>query len=266
MRIACWQAESPRRDGPGLLERIARAAADARAAGAELLVTPEMSTVGYPVRGDVAEDPTAAVAGIAADTGVAIVFGWPRRAHDGVRNAATLVSGTGEVLATYDKAHLYGSVDRSVFTAGGEPVVRAELGGLSVGLLVCYDVEFPEAVRAHALAGTELLVVPTALMRPWEFVAEVLVPARAFESQLHIAYTNWVGARGGLDFCGLTRVVGPHGRVTAGAGGAEELVVADVDPAELAAARATTPYLRDRRPELYRGLVEAAPTAAENRP
>ncbi|MFS8522565.1 MAG: nitrilase-related carbon-nitrogen hydrolase, partial [Micromonosporaceae bacterium] len=63
--------------------------------------------------------------------------------------------------------------------------LEAELDGLTVGLVVCYDVEFPENVRAHALAGTDLLVVPTALMHPYQFVAEALVPVRAFESQMY---------------------------------------------------------------------------------
>ncbi|RKT54462.1 carbon-nitrogen hydrolase family protein [Saccharothrix australiensis] len=254
MRIACWQARSPGADAPGsMTERIAAAAARARDAGAALLVTPEMSVTGYPVGRQVERGARAAreVADIARDTGVAVVHGWPEDTGTGVRNAASLVSATGETLATYRKAHLFGELDRSVFTPGDEPVVQADVAGVTVGLLVCYDVEFPETVRAHALAGTQLLVVPTALMRPWTIVAETLVPARAFESQLFIAYTNWVGERLGVRYCGLTRVVDPHGAITTAGGDAEELLVVDVDPAAIAAARAETPYLADRRPELY---------------
>ena len=65
-----------------------------------------------------------------------------------------------------------------------------------IGMLICYDVEFPENVRAHALAGTDLLLVPTAQMHPFQFVAESVVPVRAFESQMYIAYVNRTGPEG----------------------------------------------------------------------
>lgn len=134
-------------------------------------------------------------------------------------------------------------------------MVQAELDGVRLGLLTCYDVEFPENVRAHALAGTDLLLVPTALMHPFSFVAESLVPVRAFESQLYLAYVNRTGPEGAFDFTGLSCLAGPDGTVRARAGRGEELVTADVDPALLAASRAANPYLRDRRPGLYGSLV-----------
>ncbi|MGV7591986.1 nitrilase-related carbon-nitrogen hydrolase, partial [Mycobacterium kansasii] len=76
---------------------------------------------------------------------------------------------------------------------GDELPVTFPLGGLTCGLLICYDVEFPEAVRAHAEAGTDLLLIPTGLMEPFGRIAEQVVPVRAFESQLYIAYTNHCG-------------------------------------------------------------------------
>lgn len=258
MRIACWQATC----APGgvrafldSLRTVARRAADG---GAELLVTPEMSVGGYPLSAAAlaeAREPVSgphgeAVAAIARETGVAIVHGWPETAGTAVHNSAAVTSPEGTLL-TYRKGHLFGPQERTLFTPGSQGVAQTRLGGLTVGLLICYDVEFPEAVRAHALAGTELLVVPTALMRPWEFVARVVVPARAFENGLFIAYTNWTGDRGGLGFCGLTRVAAPDGGLVAVEGEGAELLFADIDPARVVAARTSTTYLQDRRPELY---------------
>ena len=259
MRIACWQAAAGSPDIRHLLERLRTVARRAAEAGAELLVAPEMTVGGYPLRTATlaaAAEPVdgphcTAISAIAQEFSMAIVHGWPENGGSALYNAARLVSADGATLAAYRKAHLFGDGDRSQFTPGDHGVVQTTLGGLRVGLLICYDVEYPEAVRAHALAGTQLLVVPTALMRPWELVARTLVPARAFESQLYVAYTNWVGEWQGLDFCGLTTVAAPDGGRLTLEEASEGLLLAEVDLEVLARARAATPYLRDRRPDLY---------------
>lgn len=242
-----------------VLQDAARAAA---ARGAGLLAAPEMFLTGYAIGADVpklaepADGPSAqAVARIAAEHGLAIAYGFPERDGDTVYNAVQLIDADGARLATYRKTHLFGCFEREWFTPGDRPVVQAELGGLRVGLMICYDVEFPENVRAHALAGTDLLLVPTAQMHPFQFVAESLVPVRAFENQMYIAYVNRTGPEGEFEFVGLSTLAGPDGVARARAGRGAELVSADVDPAFLAASRETNPYLRDRRPELYASLV-----------
>ena len=90
--------------------------------------------------------------------------------------------------------------------------------------------EFPENVRAHALAGTDLLLVPTAQMHPFQFVAESLIPVRAFESQMYVAYVNRTGPEGEFEFVGLSCLAGPDGVTRTRAGRGEELVLADADP------------------------------------
>ena len=256
-RVACWQADWVAGRPHRFLDRLAVAASAAADGGAALLVTPEMSATGYHLgrarTTALAEPPDGPLADgvreIAARTGVAIVYGWPERQNDAIYNSVHLV---GETVTLYRKTHLYGEPDRSVFTAGDDLVVQARLGALTVGLLICYDVEFPETVRAHALAGTDLLVVPTALVRPWEFVARTLVPARAFEIQLFVAYVNWSGPEPD-GYCGLSRVIGPDGRLRAEAADGEALFFADLDHGALAAARRATPYRPDRRADLYGG-------------
>ncbi|KOV85277.1 carbon-nitrogen hydrolase family protein [Nocardia sp. NRRL S-836] len=260
MRIACWQAATHPSDVAGALARLRVRAEQAAAAGARVLVTPEMSLSGYDLGSrrlrELAEPESGPMCGevarIASESGIAIVHGWPELAGEHVYNSVRLVDADGTGLATYRKTHLFGAIDRSSFSAGDTGVVQAVVDGLTIGLIICYDVEFPELVRAHALRGTELLVVPTALMSPWHFVAETLVPARACESQLFIAYTNWTGRERRLEYCGLTRVAGPDGRVVAiDAGTRDGLLVTDLDPSLIAEVRKETPYLTDRRPELY---------------
>ena len=243
------------------LRVLDEAAGRAAAAGAGLLVTPELFLTGYaigdglarlaePADGEAAD----AVAETAARHGLAVAYGYPERVSDGtgtVFNSVQLVAADGTRLANYRKTHLYGGFERAHFTPGGRQVVQAELGGLTVGLMICYDVEFPENARAHALAGTDLLLVPTAQLHPFQFVAESLVPVRAFENQMYVAYVNRVGQEGEFEFVGLSALAGPDGIARARAGRAEELLLADVDPGLLAASREANPYLADRRPGLY---------------
>jgi predicted amidohydrolase len=167
------------------LKALDDAAGRAAGAGARLLVCPEMFLTGYAIGDDVpvlaepADGPgAAAVAEIAVRHGIAVHYGYPERAGELIHNSAQLIDASGARLANYRKTHLFGSFEEQWFTPGDEPVVQADLDGVRVGMLICYDVEFPENVRAHALAGTDLLLVPTALMHPFPFVAESLVPVR----------------------------------------------------------------------------------------
>ncbi|MFJ9731816.1 carbon-nitrogen hydrolase family protein [Streptomyces sp. NPDC101171] len=244
------------------LKVLDEAAGRAAAAGAALLAAPEMFLTGYAIGDGIARlaepadgDSADAVAEIAGRHGLAIAYGYPERDGEAVYNSAQLISADGARLANYRKTHLFGCFERDHFTPGEQPVVQAELNGLTVGLMICYDVEFPENVRAHALAGTDLLVVPTAQMHPFQFVAESLVPVRAWESQMYVAYVNRVGREGEFEFVGLSVLAGPDGVARTRAGREEQLVLADADPGFLAASREANPYLKDRRPGLYRSLV-----------
>ncbi|MFD7713270.1 carbon-nitrogen hydrolase family protein [Streptomyces sp. NPDC059785] len=262
MRTALLQSSGRPGSVDGNLRVLDEAAGRAAAVGAGLLVAPEMFLTGYAIGDGVARlaEPADgasadAVARIAARHGVAVAYGYPERDGAAVFNSAQLVAADGTRAANYRKTHLYGPFEGEHFRPGDRPVVQAELGGLRVGLLICYDVEFPENVRAHALAGTDLLLVPTAQMHPFQFVAESVVPVRAFENQMYVAYVNRTGPEGEFEFVGLSVLAGPDGIARTRAGRGEELVVADADPAFLAASRAANPYLRDRRPGLYGSLV-----------
>ncbi|MET8850407.1 carbon-nitrogen hydrolase family protein [Amycolatopsis sp. NPDC004625] len=230
--------------------------------GAELVVAAEMITTGYHIGArthelaEPADGPTAGrMAAWARRTGTALAYGYPETDGEHVYNSVQLIDSTGRRLANYRKTHLFGDLDKAWFTPGDEAVVQADLDGIRIGLLICYDVEFPELVRAHALAGTELLVVPTALMSPYEIVADTLVPARAYESQLFVAYANRCDTERELTYCGRSCVVAPTGEVLARAGAGPDVVTADVTRDALIASRRENTHLADRRPELYRGTT-----------
>jgi len=258
MKLALYQGPgSPRRpdENRATMARVAREAAEA---GCGLVVFPEMFATGYNIGDAVfdlaepADGPTVdSLAAAARDNGVAILAGYPERAGRAVYNAAVLIGADGRKIANARKTHLFGAEEKRLFTPGGA-LTLATIDAMRLGILICYDVEFPEAVRALALQGAEIVVVPTALMRPFERIARWLVPVRAFENQVFVAYANRCGREGDLEYCGESCIIAPDGSELARAGRAEKLVVADVDPADYARSREDNPYLTDRRPELYR--------------
>jgi len=262
VKLAVCQEKSAAGDVPGALELLRRRALAAAEAGASLAIFPEMFLTGYNI-GDavfkLAEPVDGPSAGKAADiartAGVALLYGYPERDGDTVYNSALLVGRDGAPLANYRKTHLYGSEEKRLF-APGDSLMLAELDGLKIGFLICYDVEFPEAVRALALAGAELIAVPTALIRPFDIVARTLVPARAFENQVYVAYAGMCGSEAGLGYCGLSCIVGPDGQDLARAGTGPDLLLADIDLSAISRSRKENPYFIDRNPELYAAPVK----------
>jgi 5-aminopentanamidase len=243
-----------------LLGSMVRAAANR---GARLLVCAELFLTGYNIGAaavhrlaEPADGPAAQrVSRLAREAGIAVLYGYPERVGEDVYNAAQLIDRDGRRIANYRKSHLYGETDRRVFCPGDGEFVKATLDGMRLGMLICYDVEFPEAVRAHALAGVDFVAIPTALMRPYEIVANTLVRCRAYENQVFVAYVNRCGREGEFEYCGLSCVVAPDGTDLARAGAGEELLFADLDIASHRDTRAPNTYLQDRRPELYGGLT-----------
>ena len=236
---------------------IEQAARDAVERGASMLVTPEMFVTGYNITGSLDElaalDLPARVADIAKSVGVAIVAGLPLpRESGGIYNALVVVDSHGIELTRYRKTHLFAELDRSLFSAGDELPEPIDIDGVRLSFLICYDVEFPETVRAAALAGVDAVIVPTAQMEPFAHIAEQLIPVRAWENQVHVVYVNRCGAEGDLRYVGRSSIVAPSGERLASRGEAESgLMVATIDPDATARARIANPYLADRRPELY---------------
>jgi predicted amidohydrolase len=266
MRVAIYQGPAASGTIARNLDLLEARAAEAAGREARLMICPEMFLSGYNIGPEqalrLAESVDGAalarVAALARANGIALLLGYPERGADGaIYNAACLIGPDGRSLASYRKCHLFGDLDRAMFRAGQSPSAVIEWEGIRVGLLICYDVEFPEAVRLLALAGADLVAVPTALMDPFEVVARTIVPARAVENQVFLAYANRCGREGALRYCGLSCIVGPDGTDLVRAGRGEALVFADLDLDRLAAARTQSPYLRDRRPELYAPLAAA---------
>ncbi|MDR0276978.1 MAG: carbon-nitrogen hydrolase family protein [Paucimonas sp.] len=260
MRIALYQGSPQPLDVPGNLERLEHQARLAAARGAELLVCPEMFLSGYNIGSEAAarlaeaaDGPSAMrVVEIAQANRVAIVYGYPEAADDGrIYNSVQLIDSHGRSLANYRKTHLFGGLDRAMFSPGANHFPVVELNGWKVGMLICYDIEFPENARRLARDGAELILVPTANMEPYDFICQVTVRSRAYENQCYLVYANYCGAEGEIQYCGHSSIVGPDGSILAMAGRDSALLSADIELQRVLEGRANTPYLQDLRSELH---------------
>ncbi|MFK0009926.1 carbon-nitrogen hydrolase family protein [Paenarthrobacter sp. NPDC090520] len=271
MLLSVLQANASVLDVDANLRTIDDAAQRAARAGASLLLTPELFPVGYaPLRihAELAPQILPAIrqrlADIARTHGIGLVYSLPapaREMHDdgaqptGVEErwhiSATLLDATGAELLTYNKVHLFGPEEHKAFVGAQAPPAVVVFNGIRTSMLICYDVEFPEAVRAAASRGAELLLVPTALSSGFDNVPQVLIRARALESQLNVAYANHCGHEDIYNFLGGSVVAGPDGSLLAAAGESASLLFAEVGTDTVKAARAEVPYLKERRPDLY---------------
>jgi predicted amidohydrolase len=260
MRIALYQGAPNPLDVPGNLQRLQHQAQLAAERGAQLLVCPEMFLTGYNIGLALAErlaepgDGPAAmeVVAIAQAHRIAIVYGYPERSEDGaIYNSVQLIDAHGRSLCNYRKTQLFGELDRSMFSAGSGHFPVVELDGWKIGLLICYDIEFPENARRLALDGAELILVPTANMAPYDFICQVTVRARAQENQCYLVYANYCGAEGDIHYCGQSSIIGPDGSLLAMAGRDECQLLAELEHERVAQGRIAFPYLTDLRQELH---------------
>ena len=255
MKIAVFQM-SAAADPATNPDRIIAAMRDAKGQGADLLVAPELALTGYG-RGDVLRDlaepadgpMVARMVEVACGIGIGLIAGFPERDGETLYISALVTDGAGAV-EVYRKAYLYGQYEKDLFQGNGPSCFVTDLFGLKVGLLICYDVEFPENVRRLALAGAEVVIVPTALPKgtAGHHIATRTIPVRAFENQVHLAYADHADGDGRFDYQGLSSVAAPDATVLAMAGETgDALLFAGIDPGVYGQSREENPYLDDLR-------------------
>lgn len=240
-KIAAVQTDVHFADLDANLAHIRGQLREAARHGANLVVFPECVLPGYcfeskaeawPHAETIPGPSTETIARDCLELNVWAVVGLlEARPEDGALfNSAALV-GPGEVRARYRKVHLpFLGVDRFP-TPGDEPFAVHDLGGLRVGLTICYDISFPEAARCLMLLGADLVVLPTNWPTGATNTAQFLVPARALENHVYYAAVNRVGTERGFSFIGRSRIVSCAGDTLAGSDDAEPTIkYADIEP------------------------------------
>jgi N-carbamoylputrescine amidase len=204
---------------------------------------------------------------------IALVLPFAERADAGYFNSALVIDESGTVAGRYRKTHIpayfpneqaggTGSYEKFYFTPGDALPVFA-VAGTRIGVQICNDRLYPEATRALALAGAELIAMPICYSTYSDpahraSIWEVPLRARAYENGVFVLAANRVGVEGPRHHLGRSMVVDPRGTIVAEAGTKEPaLLSAAVDLDDVTAARTRFPWWRDRRPDLYGPLVRA---------
>ncbi len=232
---------------------------DGRAGQWDVLILPELFPSGYRREGidhamlaePVPGGPTIGRLSRAAAMVRTTLVGTMLEAADGrVYDTAVVIGPDGSLAATYRKTHLY-PAERRHF-APGDRLTVAEADGLRIGLAICFEHAFPEVFAELALAGAELIAIPSAVPVGFEYLLELRTRARAQDNQLFVAAANLVGFDGATQWCGGSMIVSPRGEVLARAGAQNpEVIEAVIDVGEISGERSQEPILANRRPELY---------------
>jgi predicted amidohydrolase len=199
------------------LKTIDHYASVAALAGAQFICFPELFLTGYnlgsalkllaePIDGPSVNQ----LSDIARRHGVGLIVGMPESDGKRVFNSAVAVDSKGRIAGVGRKLQLFGKLEPQIFTPG-DSLTIVTMGAIRIGLMICYDVEFPELARALTRNGAEVICVPTANMSPYVEVPTTLVRARALENGIPVVYANLCGMEGDLTYTGLSGIVGFDG-------------------------------------------------------
>jgi len=243
---------------------------NAKQKGAHLIIFPELTLTGYLTRdltytlAETIPGPSIkALEQIARREKLYMVFGMLERsekAHEVIYNTAVLLSPEG-FIGKYQKMQLpTHSVfeEKRYFRQGYQlPVFETDIG--RIGLIICYDIFFPELSRLLRLKGAQFIICISASPAVRRKFFEVFTVARAMENTVFLAYDNLVGIEDGLQFWGGSRIIAPNGRIiTQAKYDEEDLVIGTVNYADLKRIEAFVPTLRDLRPEFFNLLKKHA--------
>ncbi|RLF66874.1 MAG: carbon-nitrogen hydrolase family protein [Thermoplasmata archaeon] len=252
-------------DVPGNAKIIADAI---RSSESRLLIFPEMFITGYTLGSEIrhyAMDPGNEVFGelkdLAAEHGKHLIFGFPESSNDikGQIFNSAMIMGPEGVVGTYRKMHLvdFGPFEEwAYFTPGNAPFMFS-IDQWKIGVIICYDIFFPELVKHYALNGADLVVCISASPSLTRKYFELVMKARAVENTIYFAYSNMVGFDSRMDFWGGGELIDPRGNTIAKGPYFEEASVsARIDEDLLRSARASRPTLRDTKPHISEFISE----------
>ncbi|GGL16472.1 carbon-nitrogen hydrolase family protein [Nocardia jinanensis] len=272
VRVSVAQIPSLRGDIEANVAAVAQAILDAGRSGDTLIVFPECGLSGYMFTDrdqvlaasvPVSDPRLAPIFEAAARAGVHAVVGLLEADGERVYNTALLV-GPGGIAGRYRKQHLPElGADNFVDPGNGEEPRVIDIGPIRVGLMICFDLRFPESARALALAGADVVAMPTNWPLASHFLADHMTRVRAVENLLYLAVADRADAEAGTRFLGRSQIIDPGGDVLVDAGDTPGVVTAEIDPArarikrlEFDEPKFALPVFAARRPEQYGALTE----------
>lgn len=262
MKIGCIQLNVQFGKVDENYERAEQLIREASALGAEVIVLPEMWNTSYALK-DLetladhnGERTKIFLMQLAQGLQVHIVGGSVAIERGGkFYNTMFTVNNAGEVVGEYSKAHLFRLMDEHLYLEAGDAMNNFSLGEIEAAGVICYDIRFPEWLRAHAINGAKVLFIPaqwpTERIDHWKTILQ----ARAIENQCFVVAVNRT-ARNPQNYNGHSMIIEPWGEVLWTGGEDEELAVIDVDFKKVSEVRNRIPVYQDRRPHLYQAITK----------
>ncbi len=260
MKVACLQMDVLPSQPEQNFSHAAKLICDAMAQQPDVVVLPESWDISFLPRNATESlyegnfcRAVREIGTLAKKHNVNIVAGSVTHLQDGKRyNTCCVFDRQGNLVATYDKTHLFSHAGEDKRYEKGDHICTFLLDGIPCGVIICYDVRFPELTRTMALEGMDVLFVVCQWPKARIGMMQALCAARAMENQMFVVCCDACGTAGEKVCGGGSAVFSPSGRALAEAGDAEEIITAECDPQKLQGLRESFPVFRDRRPELYK--------------
>ncbi|WP_461201361.1 carbon-nitrogen family hydrolase [Anoxybacillus sp. TBDG-1] len=258
MNIACIQMDiafgTPEKNKQTALRYIEQIARDV-----DVVVLPELWTTGYDltrlarIADENGEETKAFLSELARTYDVHIVGGSvAKKTNERMTNTMYVVNRNGDVVGEYSKLHLFQLMDEHLYLQAGETMGLFSLDETTCAGVICYDIRFPEWIRAHALHGAEVLFVvaewPLSRLHHWR----TLLTARAIENQCYVVACNRSGKDPNNVFAGHSLIIDPWGNVLVEGDEQKGIIAANIDINEVQHARGHIPIFSDRRPDVYK--------------
>lgn len=192
------------------------------------------------------------LANFAKSKNIAIGGSLLREYQGDIYNTLSMIKSDGEILAQYDKIHLFRMMDEHIWMKPGNRIKIADFPWGKAGLAICYDLRFPEIFRLYAHKGVKIIM----LVAEWPIIRinhwKILLQARAIENQVFIAAVNSVGKTGQAMYGGSSTIIGPWGKILVEGGQTDpQIITSEIDLTEVDHAQNKIPVLDDCRPDIY---------------
>jgi omega-amidase len=224
----------------------------------DVIVIPEMWNTGYALDrihelADLDGERThALLSAFASEHRVNVIGGSiAEKKGDQIFNTIYVYNREGVRIANYSKIHLFRLMEEDKYLQEGSHIGRFELDGIPCGMMICYDIRFPELARKLALDGAQILFVPAEWPNPRLHHWRTLLMARAIENQMFVMSCNRVGISGTTEFFGHSMAIDPWGEVVAEGDESEQIICAQIDLELVGQVRSRIAVFEDRRPTLY---------------
>lgn len=238
------------------LHRVLVTMSMAKSKNAHYVLFPELFTTGY-FLGDRVFDLSETIHGSmvtairehANRLGMGVIIGFPERDGDQFFNSAIFIDRQGEILGTYRKIHLFDHEKRYFSSGDSIPVFDVPEG--KFGMMITYDMEFPEVARVLAIKGAQVILILSSNMIPYQPYQQIYLRARAIENHVFVATANRVGLENDTVFFGESEVIHPTGTSLHKSFNNEDLAVVPITLMETAESKGVLDYIENRRPEIY---------------